>query len=820
MNWVKRTSLFLILLLLIIICPIPVTKAAGKYVYITVEKFTIGQGCIVEPTRVEIEEGDTVAHVFDRVMKSHNIDYQKDGNIEQNFYLSAICKTDTGNVQIPKSVKELEKIWKTPIGENASYPDLAQGSYTSYAGWYYWYNNKVAELAMSNQKVKDGDVIRVQFTLFGWGDDLELSENKDELIRSMAGHTKHSAYAKAKKVLENIEASKTEIRTVVSELEKTNTQSDSNVTKQQAQTTKGKEEVTSTKKQQEPTTRKRPLATEERRNEQAGQSEATTTYVVSGNEIATTDVNKVVSNAEKTIKSKPEATAKSEIETTRKTEAGGQSEMVVKYDMDISTNLKRTGDYILKTDIHPGLESAWHVLGLAASSLTISPEYYQTFYENMLQKVQESKGELSSQKYTEYSKAVLALSAIGADAEQIGGYSLVEALTKQEKVTAQGMNGVIFALLALDGKESYRQTYADDIQKYLDFLLANEIEGGGFALAGDKADPDITAMAVVVLAKHQENINVLPVLERAKSVLYEIKRTKDKSLNNLESNVWLALAGMATDTDLVSKQQMETILAYQNADGSFCHAYEEQGLEQANAMSTEQAFLAMVAYQRYQQGMGDIFSYDNGTSLTKEENLGQVLEKNSNAKRKSGIIWWLTGMVAVILLIVVCRQYKKKKGKTISGKKLLGLFCIFGLVSVLFACGKKETRIEDKSCTISIVCSSILENRDQLKKEKEEFVPDSGILLVETEVKFADGDTVFDILKKACRENSIVLEFSKTVAYQSTYVEGIGQLYEMDCGPASGWQYSVNDQVPQYGCDRIEVQEGDRIVWTYVCDLY
>lgn len=54
-------------------------------------------------------------------------------------------------------------------------------------------------------------------------------------------------------------------------------------------------------------------------------------------------------------------------------------------------------------------------------------------------------------------------------------------------------------------------------------------------------------------------------------------------------------------------------------------------------------------------------------------------------------------------------------------------------------------------CTISIECQTILENMDDLKKTKAEFVPEDGWILPVTEVDFTTGDSVFDILKKNLR---------------------------------------------------------------------
>ena len=60
---------------------------------------------------------------------------------------------------------------------------------------------------------------------------------------------------------------------------------------------------------------------------------------------------------------------------------------------------------------------------------------------------------LSERKYTEYSRVILALSALECDARSAAGYDLTLPLGDYDKVSAQGVNGVIYALLALDSRD-------------------------------------------------------------------------------------------------------------------------------------------------------------------------------------------------------------------------------------------------------------------------------------------------------------------------------------------------------------------------------
>jgi len=123
------------------------------------------------------------------------------------------------------------------------------------------------------------------------------------------------------------------------------------------------------------------------------------------------------------------------------------------------------------------------------------------------------------------------------------------------------------------------------------------------------------------------------------------------------------------------------------------------------------------------------------------------------------------------------------------------------------------------TCTFSIECSTILNNLDQLDPEKLEMVPSGGTILAKTTVTFYEGESVFDVLQRVCKEKGIHLESSWTPIYNSAYIEGIHNLYEFDCGALSGWMYRVNGWYPNYGCSRYQLQDGDVVEWRYTCDL-
>lgn len=132
----------------------------------------------------------------------------------------------------------------------------------------------------------------------------------------------------------------------------------------------------------------------------------------------------------------------------------------------------------------------------------------------------------------------------------------------------------------------------------------------------------------------------------------------------------------------------------------------------------------------------------------------------------------------------------------------------------------QEQEIVDNTlkCTFSISCATVLDNMDKLDKSKKEIIPDDGWILKPVTVTFNEGESVFDVLKQVCKDNKIQLEFSFTPIYNSSYIEGINNLYEFDCGSFSGWTYKVNDWFPNYGCSRYEVKNGDVIEWHFTCN--
>ena len=92
----------------------------------------------------------------------------------------------------------------------------------------------------------------------------------------------------------------------------------------------------------------------------------------------------------------------------------------------------------------------WTILGLRQSGYDVDDEYYSHYYTSLEEYIKSVDGVLHKRKYTEYSRVILTLNAIGKNPSDVGGYNLLMPLGDYENTVMQGINGAIWALIALD----------------------------------------------------------------------------------------------------------------------------------------------------------------------------------------------------------------------------------------------------------------------------------------------------------------------------------------------------------------------------------
>ena len=194
---------------------------------------------------------------------------------------------------------------------------------------------------------------------------------------------------------------------------------------------------------------------------------------------------------------------------------------------------------------------------------------------------------LHEKKYTEYSRVILALTALGEDVTDVGGYNLLKPLSDYDQTIWQGINGPIWALIALDSHNYEIPTAAKGKtqttrENLIARILSQELSQGGWAMSGAKADPDITGMAVQALAPYySSNASVKGAVDRALARLSALQNADGGYASwgqiNSEScsQVIVALTAMginpAADKRFVKngKSVVDALAAYATSDGAF-----------------------------------------------------------------------------------------------------------------------------------------------------------------------------------------------------------------------------------------------------------
>ena len=303
---------------------------------------------------------------------------------------------------------------------------------------------------------------------------------------------------------------------------------------------------------------------------------------------------------------------------------------------DLKSLVEGSAKYMLSAvkEPEPGdIGGEWAVLGLARSGYTVPDGYFEGYYGKLEAYVKEKQGVLHKRKYTDYSRVIITLSALGKDARDVGGYNLLTPLGDYDKTIWQGLNGPIWALIALDSA-NYPMPQNPDAktqatrQMYIDCILAAELDEGGWTLSrrtsADPADPDITGMALQALAKYQDQKAVKEATERALECMS--KRQDEEGgfsswgTTNSESVVQVLVAlcelGIGWDDSRFVKNGhtlLDNLLTFRTSAGGFTHIAD--GSDGDNQMSAEQGFYGLIACLRYEQGKNSLYRMTDAISI-------------------------------------------------------------------------------------------------------------------------------------------------------------------------------------------------------------
>ena len=349
-----------------------------------------------------------------------------------------------------------------------------------------------------------------------------------------------------------------------------------------------------------------------------------------------------------------------------------------------------TGDYMEKLGT-PGIGSIggeWMVIGLARSGRTVPgvEDYYKKALEYIESSIDPDTGRLHKAKSTDNSRMILALTAIGKDVTNVGGYNLLAGLSDLEFVKYQGNNGPIWALLALDSG-NYPVPTGGTVtrQALIDEILRVQTSDGGWTVSGDKADSDMTGMALTALAPYYtKDLKVQEAIDKAIARLSEMQdedggystsydgTTKIATSESISQVVTaLSALGINADTDprfvKNGNSVIDALLRYYVKGGGFKHVMDGE----IDGMGTEQAYYALTAYYRFLSGKTNLYDMTDiidmgGDVVTVEPTVPATTEPTQAAQ--TNIPWWIIAVCifggagwGVVIGIVLVPKLKKKK---------------------------------------------------------------------------------------------------------------------------------------------------------------
>ena len=298
----------------------------------------------------------------------------------------------------------------------------------------------------------------------------------------------------------------------------------------------------------------------------------------------------------------------------------------------------------------------------------------------------------------------------------MGGVDLTAGLGDMEYLRRQGVNGPIWALIALDSGAYPDPAPAGGASPVTRAALVSEVlssrcADGGWTLLGDTLDVDITAMALTALAPYTEDAAVQTAVDAALQLLSDSQLPTGGFVSwdteNCESaaQVLVALTSLGIDplTDSRFLKDGATVLdalcAFAVEGGGFRHIAEQTAPDN---MATEQGFYALAAYDRFTRGQSRLFD------------------------------------------MTAAAQDAYQTDPVPAGKPQ--------------PVEPEDAQVDGNTtytCTVSISCATLLDNMDKLSQNKRPLVPADGVLLPETQVTFSAGESAFDVLQRVCRDNKL-----------------------------------------------------------------
>ena len=289
---------------------------------------------------------------------------------------------------------------------------------------------------------------------------------------------------------------------------------------------------------------------------------------------------------------------------------------------DVQEAYKTTGDYLSGkgTPIVGSIGGEWMTIGLARSGRTVPEGYYDNAVAYVKAKINTTTNRLDRNKSTDNARLILALTAIGKDVTDVGGFDLLAGLDDMKYVKRQGTNGPVWTLIALD---SHGYTPAGSVTRdaLVETILSLQKDSGAWYINSTNTtdDVDMTAMAIQALAPYYKtNEAVKAAVDKALTWLSTMQKSDGSfaemagaaSSSESTAQVLVALCALGIDPTADARfaknsfHVVDGLLTFYTGE-AFKHQIADTTVDQ---MGTEQSYYALAAYMRLTGGRS--FLYD------------------------------------------------------------------------------------------------------------------------------------------------------------------------------------------------------------------
>ena len=333
----------------------------------------------------------------------------------------------------------------------------------------------------------------------------------------------------------------------------------------------------------------------------------------------------------------------------------------------------------------------WYAFGIGRLGIDDDYEMYLAALRENVSERYAKDGGLDKIKATEWHRITLAVLALGGDPTSFGRDSegkpinlIADGVYNRKTLGAQGINGLIWGLIALDAADA---SVPDGAYYTRDGIIAELLSlrcpDGGFAFSGDRSDPDITAMAITALAPYYGSEKAYKVTFSGKETVTTVREAVDGALLRLSGmqletgdyrswgirnsgsvcQVIVALCSLGIDpfSDVRFIKNGVTLwdglMIYKNSDGGFIGNLSDGNMP-SGSMAGEQALYAMAAIIRQRNGAGRLFDFSDvrKTPVTFTENDMATAEKVTTEIKTENF----SEVLRLIYILDFCPEFEGK----------------------------------------------------------------------------------------------------------------------------------------------------------------